>query len=1563
MFENVKFNFSYNSVKRNFSKVSEIDNVEEVYYRENKLVVVVKDEEIKEQIYDIITTLKNRGEIFSTEAISKKITFKVCKYVSDKQNKIQMFYIDINFEGRWNEVSELEKLMELTTLIANMEEKGYILDNKRFENDKVKAISTFLSLFNLNDENTDSSKEYLIKYIHYVLSNGQELAQYYENVVNDTIVKVSNFPYTLPIIKMCYNYFINNAKYTAEEIYSLLKSEEYNQTYSLEGWNYLITGKNLLMSKYVATNSNSDYTIYNGNIKIYNNMPEEFGEFLEYYDESRKKVYPVRTLEKVIIDFGGNVIGYKFNKEREQSIQRMLDVKLKNQHEIFNFIADITTMLQKNSELTSNSRFCKCNNDFSVEEDIVYYMDNLWITEIEKVYNFFTNDEHKLNSKIISLFFKIYLRYLNEKYGEMNDEKQFISKTEVRFLNPLLAENLINYALGKQVNYELAEEFLQLVIEYSMLKYSYDPKFEYDPTSVPFLFEYEAEEKYGIKLENGMNYKLPDGRTLVTFKRKRKISTFKSENDSKEKDLYSYMRYIEDDNVKIVRVSEIIYSKSMNNENMYKLAGYVTQRFEGSRLSTDTLLKLNNKDLLRVMTYLFSKFNSYYYIPWNNIFMDDNFTFYINTLDEDFEVKKCDYRFSKWIVDYLVQKGYNPNAFIEDIHFDYEKGMLKKAENMDAYCKEHGIYYKSKNKMCPACLKSMYIVQDNFEESYSELFEDVYAKHYRVDDNYSLKVYKTEYMRSATDLEQNIDNIVSARLNSELPHGYYLKNHTSFKQIQFIQECFIPYKKAVNANNEFIGYIYKYEASNEDTNSCIDISDLHKLKNLPRLKSMIRLILQIKELTDNKLGFTLNPFTYVFLIKNYKKQVQICNIEFLERKENVEQTLKWTYEYVLRILDLDDSIKLNTPKDSTNLEALLEELQNLSEELTKYCPIHKIYYKNEKIFCPKCVDKSIIKDIKIENADLEDITNQKEEGKGGEAIVYSYGKKEVVKIFKEEEVDYDYKNMILSRILSRKNILEDLNKKAYKYFFVIPKKLLIDSKTQRILGYTMKKVKGMPISVLRDKDKVKELGLTMRDVLEILITVGNGIEALHTEANIFIGDLNNKNILFDVQKNVYFLDFDGMGIDDISPMFFTDGFIDPISKKNRNVNMKDDWYSFAIQAFYYLTFTHPFNGIYNDGGREMPLEIPEKMELRISLLGKHGMKPPAIAKPWNWMDNELKKVFLNIFEGDNRESIVPYLIKQYKHLYKMEPFSILDGSIKVNSKFIATEVKLFSGDVVRVINHYSAICLKDNYYVSILTSNKNEKQQYDIDFPECMEINNILLVQSAFINPIAVAVYTNKVIAIDLKENTQIYSEEILELKDVCVNDDTLYCSGILNDEDVIFQRTFMPYGEIKKEKIKFLGDKQTKSFLTQLNSKFVIVKEASENTDEVYCNSEKLCNIACNNQNANYNIIYDDTNKLWLVINSEGNGIIIKASNGKYDEFNISNEVNDINIKNIKFNKGNIYIPSQDFLYIVKVKDQLETKKMECTKIMTPDSKLYDINTKGFSVITNNVLYEVRKG
>ena len=170
----------------------------------------------------------------------------------------------------------------------------------------------------------------------------------------------------------------------------------------------------------------------------------------------------------------------------------------------------------------------------------------------------------------------------------------------------------------------------------------------------------------------------------------------------------------------------------------------------------------------------------------------------------------------------------------------------------------------------------------------------------------------------------------------------------------------MPYKKAVaNSDGKFIGYIYK--AVDFDVSSgTIDISDICNMRSLPRLKLIIRLILQIKELTAHNLGFTKNPFTNVFVVKDCKKQVQIVNVEYLSKEANIKDTIKWAYEYITNVLTLDDAITINLKDDTTDLDSLIEKLEAFLEEMTKYCRIHNIYYSNKNMFCPKCVDKSCL---------------------------------------------------------------------------------------------------------------------------------------------------------------------------------------------------------------------------------------------------------------------------------------------------------------------------------------------------------------------------------------------------------------------------------------------------------------------------------------------------------------------------------------------------------------------------------------------------------------------------
>ena len=92
---------------------------------------------------------------------------------------------------------------------------------------------------------------------------------------------------------------------------------------------------------------------------------------------------------------------------------------------------------------------------------------------------------------------------------------------------------------------------------------------------------------------------------------------------------------------------------------------------------------------------------------------------------------------------------------------------------------------------------------------------------------------------------------------------------------------------------------------------------------------------------------------------------------------------------------------------------------------TKFCKVHKMYYNNDFIVCPKCFPNE--KDI--EKEDLEEIIrNVKSIGEGGEAEIYPYRREYVIKKFKEQ-VDINTKVVIIAKVLSKKNILEAENQK------------------------------------------------------------------------------------------------------------------------------------------------------------------------------------------------------------------------------------------------------------------------------------------------------------------------------------------------------------------------------------------------------------------------------------------------------------------------------------------------------------------------------------------------------
>lgn len=1552
-------NFSISS----YELISKVDGKEAIYRKNEKVAILIEDEDVGRRVFDVVKSLKDWGETITSDHVS----FRVTNYVADKYDIVQILFADIklNFENDWERSSKLDKLQELVSFVYAMQEKGYLLDTGSFNNETCKNISDFLSFFKPNGQDAENSNSCIIKYVHYVLASSIGFDELYQPIVRDNVIyAIKDFPYYMPIIQMCYNYCANGT--VPDNIKQvILEEKRERQLDDQPYYNYLVVSNPDFSATLPVTEETADYTVYAESIKIFKDLSSSFEEFLkdenDFFWYIRKQVREDFT--NVIINFQGKIIGYKYNLQKICDPHSVSDTMLESQKEIILFVSLISKYL---STIRSKRYFSSITgqSNFNLEKDLIYSAKDkeFKITNLEAVFNLVTDDGDEFNRNIVELFFKLLLAYIEKKYGKLSNKKDFLEKKEIRYLTPVVAKEFVNFAIGNSnyISYDVVEAFLDSTCnkmknaEDGLL---YDSNFQYNPSkSVPFVFEYEAEGKYGIKVEKNKNEKLPDDRLLVTFKRRKSVSSLKNEIQSVKNEIENKIGRI-NSYVNLTDIAEIIYSEEIGTDGMYLVTGYVTTPVRGIPITDDIIYGFDNRELLKFAGKLMSNFGRYY-IENSQILIDivhnddkdeDDFTFYINIIDSDFRIRRSYYDSSKEFVEgffsSLKNNGYNPNAFIGidfSGYYTIEKYLISKAEAMDAFCDEHQIYYDSYNNICPVCAKTRVVLSNGFEERNQKIFEDQYAVHYRTSWDVCVKIYKQDAV-NMKKLEENID--------------FILTGSDSDRKRLLGQDCFIPYKKALNSNREFVGYTYEYVNFSSDDFS--ELRDTENLENLPRIMSLVRLILQVKNCMDyNNLGFIQNPFGSVFLSKSHKKQVQIVNVEFFKKNCESKKSVKWLHKYICQVLDSDNYIEIDTSELPVNLNYISDLLKKNAQELKMYCPIHKIYYRKDLLFCPKCVDKKQFEKIEIEYVTAAELSEREYFNHGGESILYLYDGNSIAKVFKDS-VNYSFKCKVLSAFFAKKDILERINSENHKFRFIIPKRLLVDKETNKILGYIMdEKVEGASISSLSDTVEVKKLGFTRKDVLEILITVGEGIQTLHDKANIYIGDLNGRNILVDKDKNVYFLDFDGMGIENIAPKFWTEGYIDPVSQKNNNITKKDDWYSFAIQAFCYLTFAHPFDGIYEVGGKK--LEIPDKMERKISLLGNHGIKPPSITESWYWMNGDLTRAFLNIFEGDSRKSIVPELQKQYSELYGGNFYQPDNENIQINSKFIAEKNNLFNGEVVRIINNYSAICRIDDNYSVIVSVRGSE---YNIPFTNCMDIRDILILEDY---PIVFAVYGYRISGFHVNSDKEIFSEGFDDesVNDhVVINKNTLYLAKKDYDgENIILQISFNSNGEESREKIKFLSKNDTLAFLSKFNSKFVLVKRNSDGTDEIYCNSEKLCDIEFGSSDSKYNILYDDTTKMWLVIDNKGNVITIKASNGKHKTLKIPENIIDMNVNRAVFNKGILYIPSTDCLYIINVNNQMSTKRMECNKLMTPDSRLYNFNSDGFSVVTNYTFYDVHK-
>ena len=260
---------------------------------------------------------------------------------------------------------------------------------------------------------------------------------------------------------------------------------------------------------------------------------------------------------------------------------------------------------------------------------------------------------------------------------------------------------------------------------------------------------------------------------------------------------------------------------------------------------------------------------------------------------------------------------------------------------------------------------------------------------------------------------------------------------------------------------------------------------------------------------------------------------------------------------------------------------------------------------------------------------------------GGEATIYEYDSKRVIKVFKPK-VD-----------LARK-------KEKVKYFISIkdqlPKNVIgpeeLVTVQGKFVGYAMRKlIDAEDLHMLTKTKYLTATHLSNQDVLQIITDLGKDLGKLHS-TGIIVGDVSDYNFQIN-GKCDYFIDVDSWGIEGkYTPDAYTELFTCPDSYSSSgsiNFSIENENYNFAILAFNMLTRIHPFGGTYLP---DKNLSTIERMKRKISIVGKHkgDIKIPKIIGSWKWMSPQLEKDFLEIFEQGKKIDITADLQELLKNM-------------------------------------------------------------------------------------------------------------------------------------------------------------------------------------------------------------------------------------------------------------------------------------------------------------------------
>lgn len=235
---------------------------------------------------------------------------------------------------------------------------------------------------------------------------------------------------------------------------------------------------------------------------------------------------------------------------------------------------------------------------------------------------------------------------------------------------------------------------------------------------------------------------------------------------------------------------------------------------------------------------------------------------------------------------------------------------------------------------------------------------------------------------------------------------------------------------------------------------------------------------------------------------------------------------------------------------------------------------------------------------------------------GGEGVIYEY-EGNILKLFKSG-----------TDLQAKEKKVKLLLKKELPPEVIRPLETVCDSQG-RFIGYLMRKVPGDEIRMLANGKYVKANQISTRDILGLLVRLRQVLRAVH-RTGMYVGDLNDRNVLFDKAGNLYLIDCDSWSMGTENCGVVMDLYRDPLMQGS-HFSESTDLYALCILIWRLLTRIHPYGGT-----TEPDMSIPERMKRGICVIDNPAVKIPRTIRPWKHLSPALVAALKAVFENRSR---------------------------------------------------------------------------------------------------------------------------------------------------------------------------------------------------------------------------------------------------------------------------------------------------------------------------------------